>query len=67
MIDAGHGNFDPGKIGINKAVEKDINLSIAYKLKAFLEDNDINVVMTRTDDNCLCKKSDSDKKHVDMR
>jgi N-acetylmuramoyl-L-alanine amidase len=67
VIDAGHGNFDPGKIGINKAVEKDINLSIAYKLKVLLEDNDINVVMTRTDDNCLCKKSDSDKKHVDMR
>ena len=66
VIDAGHGNFDPGKIGINKAAEKDINLAIAYKLKALLEDNDIKVVMTRTDDNCLCKKSDSDKKRADM-
>ncbi len=67
VIDAGHGNFDPGKIGINKTAEKDINLSIAYKLKALLEDNDINVIMTRTDDSCLCKKSDTDKKHADMR
>ncbi|HHV09399.1 MAG TPA: N-acetylmuramoyl-L-alanine amidase [Clostridiales bacterium] len=67
VLDAGHGNFDPGKIGINKAVEKDINLSITYKLKALLEDNGINVVMTRTDDNCLCKKSDTDKKRADMK
>lgn len=66
-IDPGHGNFDPGKIGINKAEEKDINLSVALKLKALLEDNNINVIMTRTDDNCLCNQSERDKKHADMR
>ena len=37
VIDAGHGGDDPGKIGINKALEKDINLSIAQKLKVLLE------------------------------
>ena len=37
VIDAGHGGDDPGKIGINGALEKDINLMIAHKLKALLE------------------------------
>lgn len=27
VVDAGHGGDDPGKIGINDALEKDINLS----------------------------------------
>ncbi len=66
-IDAGHGGFDPGKIGVNKALEKDINLSISFKLKRLLEDNNIKVVMTREDDNGLYKASDRDKKGVDMR
>lgn len=65
-IDPGHGSFDPGKIGVNKAEEKGINLSIAYKLKALLEKNNIHVIMTRMDDNCLCDKYDPDKKHGDM-
>ena len=38
VLDAGHGGFDPGKVGVNKALEKDINLSIAYKLKRLLEE-----------------------------
>ena len=29
VVDAGHGGDDPGKIGINKAKEKEINLKIA--------------------------------------
>jgi N-acetylmuramoyl-L-alanine amidase len=66
-IDAGHGGFDPGKIGVNNAKEKDINLSIAYKLKKLLERNNINVIMTRVDDNGLYEKNDYDKKTVDMR
>ena len=35
VVDAGHGGSDPGKVGINGALEKDINLSIALKLKIF--------------------------------
>lgn len=65
-IDAGHGGFDPGKVGINNAKEKDINLSIANKLKKLLEQNNINVIMTREDGNGLYKKTDRDKKRVDM-
>ncbi len=67
VLDAGHGGFDPGKIGINKALEKDINLSFVYKLKKLLEQNDINVILTRKDKNGLYKDSDKDKKRVDMK
>ena len=37
VVDAGHGGDDPGKIGINDALEKDINLQIALKLQKILE------------------------------
>lgn len=66
VLDAGHGGFDPGKVGINNAQEKDINLAITYKLKTFLEQNDITVVMTRTDENGLYSESDSNKKNADL-
>jgi N-acetylmuramoyl-L-alanine amidase len=48
-------------------LEKDINLQIALKLKVYLEKNDINVVMTRTEDDGLDLDSDSYKKAADMR
>ncbi|MDE7417808.1 MAG: N-acetylmuramoyl-L-alanine amidase [Lachnospiraceae bacterium] len=67
VVDAGHGGIDPGKIGINKALEKDINLAIALKLARNLRENGINVVMTRTGDNGLYKETDSNKKVVDMK
>lgn len=67
IVDAGHGGRDPGKVGINGALEKDINLSIALKLKKLLEQNDYNVIMIREDDSGLYSESDSNKKAVDMR
>ncbi len=67
VIDPGHGGFDPGKIGVNRAQEKDINLSIALKLRNLLEEKDIHVVMTREEDYGLDEKSDRDKKRSDMR
>lgn len=67
VVDAGHGGIDPGKIGINNALEKDINLAIALKLERNLRENGINVVMTRKDDNGLYKETDSNKKVIDMK
>ena len=37
VIDAGHGANDPGKVGVNGVLEKDINLAIALKLRTMLE------------------------------
>lgn len=67
VVDAGHGGSDPGKIGINDAKEKDINLKIAKYLQKLLEAENIKVVMTRTDENGLYSESASNKKVEDMR
>ncbi|SHO49396.1 N-acetylmuramoyl-L-alanine amidase [Anaerocolumna xylanovorans] len=67
ILDPGHGGFDPGKVGINGALEKDINLSVALKLKRLLEQNDIKVIMTRDSDSGLYRDSDNNKKAADMR
>ena len=53
MIDAGHGGTDPGAIGnLNgKTInEKDLTLTLAYKVKAILESNGYKTAMTRTGD-----------------
>ncbi|MCD8039150.1 MAG: N-acetylmuramoyl-L-alanine amidase [Lachnospiraceae bacterium] len=67
VVDAGHGGIDPGKVGINNALEKDINLAIALKLQRNLEQSGVNVVMTRTDDSGLYEEGDSNKKVRDMK
>ena len=67
VIDAGHGGNDPGKIGVNGAVEKDINLIVAKKLENLLKANDIEVVMTRTSDKGNYSESDTNKKVADMK
>lgn len=66
-IDAGHGGDDPGKIGINGALEKEINLAIANKLKAYLEIEGISAIMIREDENGLYESGVSNKKQDDMR
>lgn len=67
VIDAGHGGDDPGKVGINGANEKDVNLEIARLVKQFLEENDIEVVMTRESDEGLYDVNASNKKVQDMK
>ncbi len=67
VIDAGHGGDDPGKVGINGVLEKDLNLKIALKLKSLLEDEDIDVVMTRDTDEGLYDAGTDNKKVQDMR
>jgi N-acetylmuramoyl-L-alanine amidase len=67
VIDPGHGGFDPGKIGVNKVLEKDINLSISFKLKKLLEQDNIKIIMTREDDKGLYNANDRNKKRIDMQ
>lgn len=67
VIDAGHGGGDPGKVGINGSLEKDINLEIARMLERFLTQQDIKVVMTRTTQEGLYDKNASNKKVDDMK
>lgn len=54
LIDPGHGGFDGGAISKNGTVEKDINLSIALKLRECLKQYGFKVVMTREIDKDLC-------------
>lgn len=67
VLDSGHGGNDPGKIGVDGSLEKDINLQIARRLKDYLEAADVKVIMTREDDRGLYESSDSSKKMADMR
>lgn len=67
VIDAGHGGSDPGKVGVDGSLEKDINLQIAERLKQYLEQSDVKVVLTREDDNGLYSKDDKKKKMADMQ
>lgn len=67
VIDAGHGGDDPGKVGIDGAVERDINLQIAQKVKRLLEMEGIETVMTRTDEKGLYDSGAENKKVQDMK
>lgn len=68
VIDAGHGGRDGGKVSVDGVTyEKDINLAIAYRLKAYLEAEGIMVIMTREGDEGLYTESDSNKKAADLK
>ncbi len=67
VIDAGHGGDDPGKIGINGTLEKDINLIIAHKLKTLLESQGYEVVMTRSTGEGLYQPGTRNMKVEDMQ
>lgn len=67
VIDAGHGGADPGKVGVDGSLEKDINLQIAKKLAQFLTAADVDVVLTRETDAGLYDEKVSNKKVQDMK
>ena len=50
VIDAGHGGNDPGAIGRTGLKEKDLVLDVAKRLKEQLNENGVEVVMTRDRD-----------------
>lgn len=66
VVDAGHGGQDPGKVGVNDCLEKDVNLAIAFKVKELLEKNNVTVHMTRESDEGLYSENDTNKKVSDL-
>lgn len=60
VIDAGHGGFDPGTIGVMGTKEDGLNLLVAQKLKNTLEAYGAKVIMTRSDDKALADTKDED-------
>jgi N-acetylmuramoyl-L-alanine amidase len=67
VIDAGHGDNDPGKIAVNDVYEKDINLAIALKLAPLLENKGYQVVLTRDSDSILAEEDAKNRKLADMQ
>lgn len=50
VLDPGHGGSDPGAMGSQGVREKEVNLEVAFRLKALLEEAGARVVMTRHKD-----------------
>lgn len=67
LLDAGHGGTDPGKVSASGIKEKDINLAITLKCKSVLEQNGINVILTRNEDRSLEDSNASNKKASDLK
>lgn len=67
LVDPGHGESDPGMIGVGGLEEKGINLSISLLLKESLENRGYSVVMTRDTDKGLYDASANNKKAQDMQ
>jgi N-acetylmuramoyl-L-alanine amidase len=64
VIDAGHGGWDPGMVGVGGTVEKEINLAIAEKLQQHLEMGGATALVTRASDEAL---GDTKRKDLDAR
>ena len=60
VVDAGHGGFDPGAIGVSGTQEDELNLAIAQYLEIELENGGAQVIMTRENENALADDKDSD-------
>lgn len=50
MVDPGHGGKDPGAVGLNGLREKDVILPISQQVAAILQQQGIQVILTRTSD-----------------
>ncbi len=59
-IDPGHGGSDPGSMGPNGAMEKEITLDISRRIQAILQQRGATVVMTRTDDSFVALDARAD-------
>ena len=62
VIDAGHGGWDGGCVGINGTIEADVTLEIEKKKKKKLKKQNFEIIMTREKDEALGEKKLSDMK-----
>lgn len=53
VVDPGHGGVDPGAVGKNEILEKDIVLAVGHKLAAFLQQGGAKAILTRKTDTDL--------------
>lgn len=67
ILDAGHGGYDPGKVGVSGVLEKDVNLAIAHKTRYYLEQENYEVILTRSEDIDLAGESTGSKKSADLQ
>ena len=70
ILDAGHGKPDGGAVSKNGIIEANINLQIAQKVKNLLKQDNIKVIMTRSDENGIydeSAKTISQKKVSDIK
>lgn len=66
VVDPGHGGEDPGKVGINDVLEKDLNLQVAEKVIKLLKEAGIKIVTTRENDNVPSSKKQDLKQRVEL-
>ena len=67
VLDPGHGGTDPGAIGPRRTYEKNLNWSMAVKVKAILERAGATVLLTRPGDVDLTPASASDRDELRVR
>lgn len=69
IIDAGHGGIDGGAVGKSGTIEKVINLSIAQKIKAYIEGHGDTCIMVREVDEGLYSEYGTirNKKQEDLK
>ena len=58
ILDAGHGGIDAGAIGVNGALEKDLNLAVTLLLAERFREAGVRVVLTRTEDALVLSEGD---------
>lgn len=60
VLDAGHGGFDGGAVGVSGAKEASINLAVAKALRERLIASGVKVIMTRETDEALGETKNAD-------
>jgi len=53
VVDAGHGGVDPGAVGKNNTLEKDVTLAVAQRLQVLLQQGGAKAIMVREEDRDL--------------